>query len=109
MHLSFLAGTSLSPLIAAVHHSHSLLVRLSQTLLDPACAFDAGKLALEAWLREGAFEESWRFGLLAGGGGEAGAGEGAEAGRIGLGRREWEECMAVEVKGWEEAFRIGAR
>jgi hypothetical protein len=28
---------------------------------------------------------------------------------MGLGRREWEECMAVEVRGWEEAFRIGAR
>lgn len=26
---------------------------------------------------------------------------------MGLGRREWEECMSVEVKGWEDAFRIG--
>lgn len=104
------AGTSLSPLIATVHHSHGLLVGLSTTLLDPTCTFDSGKLALEAWLREGAFEESWRFGLLAGGGGgQAGSGDGSAAGRMGLGRREWEECMAVEVRGWEEAFRIGAR
>lgn len=94
------SGASLSPLLAALHHSHAVLRSLATTLLAPSCSFTAGKEALEAWLREGAFEEGWRFGLLSGAGGVGGGGGG---------RREWAECMGVEVRGWDEAFRFGAR